>query len=233
MRIPGIVDRIIDHRFRAAIQPFLIGQVRRALGAVTARICAVTGRTLLLVERFGTVGAFGSAPDLGGLAATGDEPVAAIAPTPSGAGYWLATTPGNASLGAPIPDNSGSGRRIVYSNSGQRVWIIEDGEQVVTSYLVSGKKDTPAAGTYSVYSKSPVAWATHDGITMEYMVRFAYGRRLAIGFHSIPKYGNGVPMQTPEQLGTYQSAGCVRQHVDQAKFLYDWADIGTKVVVLP
>jgi len=180
----------------------------------------------------GTVAGFGDATEHGGLAAGGDEPVAAIASTPSGEGYWLATTPGGLADGVAVPANSGSGRRIVYSNSGQRVWLIGDGERVVTSYLVSGKVNTPAPGNYKVYSKSPVAWATHDGITMEYMVRFAYGKRLAIGFHSIPKYGNGVPMQTAEQLGTYQSGGCVRQHVDQAKFLYDWADIGTKVIVV-
>ena len=186
-----------------------------------------------LVGDRGTVAAFGSAIDLGGLAAAADEPVAGIASTPSGGGYWLVTTPGRDSAGPPVPEDSGTGRRIVYSNSGQRVWVIEDGERVVTSYLVSGKKFVPKPGNYEVYSKSPLAWAGYGGITMEYMVRFAYGKRLAIGFHSIPKYSNGDPMQTPEQLGSYQSSGCVRQHVDQARFLYDWADLGTPVIVLP
>ncbi|MDG2261654.1 MAG: L,D-transpeptidase [Actinomycetota bacterium] len=192
----------------------------------------LSGNGYWMAGESGTVAAFGDASEHGGLAAGGDEPVAAIAVTPSGHGYWLATTPGRTADGVAVPANSGSGRRIVYSNSGQRVWLIADDDRVVTSYLVSGKANTPARGTYQVYSKSPVAWATHDGITMEYMVRFAYGKRLSIGFHSIPKYGNGVPMQTPEQLGTYQSGGCVRQHIDQAKFLYDWTDIGTKVIVV-
>jgi hypothetical protein len=191
-----------------------------------------TGDGYLLAGNLGTVAAFGDAPDLGGLDGAADEPVAGIAMTPTGEGYWLATTPGGMSDGPPVPADSGSGRRIVYSNSGQRVWLIEHGEQVVTSYLVSGKKFTPRPGNYEVFSKSRHAYS-HDGITMEYMVRFAWGKRLAIGFHSIPKYSNGVPMQTPEELGTYQSAGCVRQHVDQAEFLFGWADLGTKVIVLP
>jgi len=162
-----------------------------------------------------------------------DRPVTAMASTGTGDGYWLASTPGNDAFGPPIPADSGSGRRIVYSNGDQRVWIIEDGESAVTTYLVSGRKNDPKNGNYKVYSKSRNAWAGHHGITMEYMIRFAFGKTLAIGFHSIPKWGDGTPVQTEEQLGTYRSSGCVRQRVGQAKFLYDWADIGTPGIVVP
>ncbi len=132
----------------------------------------------------------------------------------------------------PVPADSGSGRRIVYANTAQRVWLIDADEQVTDSYPVSGRRDTPSPGTYSVYSKSERAWAGHDGITMDHMVRFARGRSLAIGFHSIPRYASGRPMQDLDQLGTYQSAGCVRQDWEKAEMLYHWADIGTTVVVL-
>ncbi len=131
-----------------------------------------------------------------------------------------------------LPEGSGHGRRIVYANQAQRVWLVESDGTVHDSYLVSGRRDTPLPGTYSVYSKSPKAWAGHDGITMNHMVRFTRGRRLAIGFHSIPTYSGGRPMQTLAQLGTYRSAGCVRQEGHQAEALYHWADIGTTVVVL-
>lgn len=132
-----------------------------------------------------------------------------------------------------IPANSGSGRRIIYTNSGQRIWMINADETIHDSYLVSGRRNVPLSGTYSVYSKSPKAWAGHDGITMEHMVRFAYGRRLSIGFHSIPRYSDGTPMQTEDQLGTFRSGGCVRQRDDLALALYEWAPIGTTVIVLP
>lgn len=132
-----------------------------------------------------------------------------------------------------IPDNSGSGRRIVYSNSAQRIWMIDDDNTIHNSYLVSGRKNVPLAGTYHVYSKSPKAWAGHNGITMQHMVRFAWGRTLSIGFHSIPRYSDGTPMQEVDELGTYQSGGCVRQRDDLAVALYEWAPIGTTVVVLP
>ncbi|HVF12882.1 MAG TPA: L,D-transpeptidase, partial [Actinomycetota bacterium] len=53
-----------------------------------------------------------------------------------------------------LPDGSGDGRRVVYSNSQQRVWLVEDSGQVSASWLVSGRKGTPRAGTYKVFSKS-------------------------------------------------------------------------------
>ena len=136
---------------------------------------------------------------------------------------------------APLPANSGIGRRIVYSNSAQRVWWVEADERVANSYLVSGRENVPDGGTYQVFSKSPVAWAGHDGITMTHMVRFTYSKsrsKLPIGFHAIPRYRNGTPMQSNEQLGTYRSAGCVRQRDDQAEALYHWAQVGDTVVVV-
>ena len=133
----------------------------------------------------------------------------------------------------PIPPESGSGRRIVYGNTAQRVWIVDADGSLVDTYLVSGRAGVPAPGTYEVSSKDEIAYAGHDGITMRYMVRFAQGANLAIGFHSIPNRADGTPLQSEEQLGEYHSAGCVRQSPGHAAALYEWADVGTTVVVLP
>ena len=110
--------------------------------------------------------------------------------------------------------------------------MIDDYNVVVDSYLVSGREGSPGAGTYSVFSKSEHAFA-YSGITMDWMVRFAWGRTLAIGFHGIPRYANGTPMQTLDQLGTFQSHGCVRQDDGKAQALFEWADVGTTVIVVP
>lgn len=90
----------------------------------------------------------------------------------------------------------------------------------------------PDPGTYEVYSKSDMAYAGHDGITMRDMVRFAHGDNLPIGFHAIPNDGNGRPLESEDQLGEYHSAGCVRQSIGHAAELYDWAEVGTAVIVL-
>jgi lipoprotein-anchoring transpeptidase ErfK/SrfK len=69
-----------------------------------------------------------------------------------------------------------------------------------------------------------------DSGTMKYMVRFAHGATAAIGFHDIP-IDDGERVQTRDQLGTPLSHGCVRQWRPDAKALWDFAPLGTTVVV--
>jgi putative cell wall-binding protein len=131
----------------------------------------------------------------------------------------------------------GSGKRIIYSNSAQRIWMIDANENLVDTYLVSGRVGIPHYATYSVFSKSVNAWAPYGGITMKYMVRFVrpntWGNQWSYGFHSIPRYSNGQPMQTEAELGVHRSGGCVRQADAKAYALYQWANIGTTVHAIP
>ncbi|HKY16174.1 MAG TPA: L,D-transpeptidase [Microthrixaceae bacterium] len=133
-------------------------------------------------------------------------------------------------FGPPPPAGSGSGRRIVYAVRAQRVWLIDEAEKVVRTYRVSGRAGTPRPGNYRVDSKS--AMSSSGSVRMRHMVRFARGRSLAIGFHSIPFNRRGRPIQSEAQLGTYRSHGCVRQANGDAKALYDWAPVDTPVVVV-
>ena len=130
----------------------------------------------------------------------------------------------------PLPSGSGEGRRVVYSNAQQRVWLVEADGTVTDSWLVSGRKGVPRVGTYSVFSKSRHSSAKRGRLRMEYMVRFARGRSLAIGFHSIPTSRKG-PIQREDELGQFRSAGCVRQKFSDAEKLWHFAPVGTKVVV--
>ena len=131
----------------------------------------------------------------------------------------------------PLPEDSGSGRRIVYSVSQQRVWIVEADERVSGSWLVSGKAGTPDPGTYSIYSRSRWARAEGGGTRMEFMLRFVRTRGLPIGFHAIPVDRNGRPVQSDEELGQPRSKGCVRQRRADAEHLWHWAPDGTAVRV--
>jgi lipoprotein-anchoring transpeptidase ErfK/SrfK len=130
-----------------------------------------------------------------------------------------------------LPADSGHGRRIVFSQSRQRVWLV-GGDKVDRTYLVSGSVyDNLQPGTYSVYSKSRWAVGVDDSGVMQYFVRFTQGPTgAAIGFHSIPT-SHDVPLQKKSQLGTPRSHGCIRQDLPDAIALWDFAPIGTKVVV--
>lgn len=132
-----------------------------------------------------------------------------------------------------LPAKSGEGRRVVYSISRQRVWVVSKDQQIVRTFLVSGKRDRPAKGTYRVFSQSPESFSPLEpGVTFRYMTRFAKGLNgINIGFHEIPKR-NGVPMQTESQLGTPLGSGCLRSATADAIFIYDWARPGTQVVVV-
>jgi lipoprotein-anchoring transpeptidase ErfK/SrfK len=131
-----------------------------------------------------------------------------------------------------LPANSGTGRRIVFAMADQRVWLVGDDDDVERTYLVSGSlTDNLHPGTYSVYSKSEAAVGIDESGTMKYMVRFAHGPNAAIGFHDIPVL-DGAKVQTVDQLGTPQSHGCIRQLRADAKALWDFAPVGTTVVVV-
>ena len=200
-------------------------------GATVSIARTASGHGYWLVDDRGVVYEYGDAP---AVAAVADVPVAttvaAAALRPQADGVWALLVPMADSFPA-LPANSGEGRRIVYSNSMQRVWLVEADGRIFDSYLVSGRRDAPAPGTYSVFSKSEVARS--GNLRLDHMVRFTWGRTLAIGFHAIPTRPDGQPVQTLEELGQYRSAGCVRQDPVKAKQLYDWAPVGTKVVVLP
>jgi hypothetical protein len=133
--------------------------------------------------------------------------------------------------GADLPAKSGEGRRIVFDMSDQRVWLVDADDDVRRSYPVSGSlTDNLHPGTYAVYSRSRWAVGVDDSGTMEFFVRFTHGDNAAIGFHSIPTK-DGHLVQTRRQLGTPQSHGCIRQARPDAIRLWDFAPIGTKVVV--
>ena len=138
-------------------------------------------------------------------------------------------TPSSAVTGPPA--ESGTGKRVVFDISDQRVWLVDADGEVTRSYLVSGSLlDNLDPGTYDVYSRSRWAVGIADSGVMQYFVRFTRGENAAIGFHSIPTK-DGRPLQTRAQLGTAQSHGCIRQAMPDAKALWAFAPEGTAVVV--
>jgi lipoprotein-anchoring transpeptidase ErfK/SrfK len=171
---------------------------------------------------------------LGLLGLRGPAPAAPAAAPPVAAppAGQVAPAPPPMPDATAIPPGSGAGRRVVYPVTQQRVWLVNEDGSLHGTWLVSGRAGEPNPGTYSVFSRSRHARAQKPGITMEYMVRFVRTAGLPIGFHSIPVNRRGVQIQTVEQLGTFQSLGCVRQRYEDAVVMWDFAQIGTPVVVL-
>lgn len=130
-----------------------------------------------------------------------------------------------------LPEGSGSGRRAVFDQSEQRVWLVSGAGRVSATYLVSGSvTDNLRPGTYEVFSRSQDAVGI-DGSTMRWFVRFTRGPSgAAIGFHDLP-VEDGEVVQSLDQLGTPQSHGCIRQRTSDARRMWRFAPLGTTVVV--
>lgn len=131
----------------------------------------------------------------------------------------------------PVPADSGEGRRVVFDQGTQRVWLVDDDGTVERTYLVSGSvSDNLDPGKYSVYSRDIDAWGI-DGSELHFMVRFTTGANAPIGFHNIPLL-DGERVQTRDELGTPLSHGCIRQKRPDAKALWAFAQLGTEVFVV-
>jgi lipoprotein-anchoring transpeptidase ErfK/SrfK len=143
------------------------------------------------------------------------------------------TSTKSAATTAKLPHDSGKGRRVVYSVKHQRVWLVGGKGVVKRTYLVSGRLSQPPPGHFRVYSKSRWTSSTVSAETMQYMVRFTHGARTGtpIGFHSIPRDYSGHAAQSVHDLGKPLSAGCIRQRLRDAAYLWRFAPVGTTVVV--
>jgi lipoprotein-anchoring transpeptidase ErfK/SrfK len=143
------------------------------------------------------------------------------------------STPGKTQSTA-LPTRSGSGKRVVFDVSAQRVWLVSAHGDVARTFLVSGSKfHNLDNGTYQVTSRSRYATAYNSDETMQYMVRFTTSNKSStpIGFHSIPEMPDGTLAEPRSGLGSPASDGCIREWISDARALWDFAPDGTTVVV--
>jgi hypothetical protein len=149
-------------------------------------------------------------------------------------GYPLSSVATSGPDAPPLPENSGSGRRVVYSRDGQRVWAVDENDVVLRSWLVSGSKyNNELPGTHEVYSRSEMSTAWNGKAFLPQMIRWLRTDIGHIGFHAIPLLRtDNSPYQTEDELGQRLSGGCQRQANADAAFLWDFAQVGTKVVVV-
>jgi peptidoglycan hydrolase-like protein with peptidoglycan-binding domain len=136
-----------------------------------------------------------------------------------------------------VPARSGSGRRIVISQTQNWVWLIDARGKVVRQ---GGIVDNPTylrAGNYTSGSKcgraARILRNTDGGrLYLNYFVRFA---PCGIGFHQIPTYkSTGAQIHPDWLLGTNYRAshGCIRVSRSMAATIWTFAAGPTRVVVM-
>lgn len=159
-------------------------------------------------------------------------------PPPEGAmdswGFPLSSVASTGADAPPLPENSGSGRRVVYERISQRAWAVSEDGEIIRSWLVAGSQyNNEVPGTHYVYSRSEQSTAWNGRAILPLMIRWYQTEIGHIGFHGIPIHvEDGSPYMTEADLGTRLSGGCQRQSNKDAQFMWAFADVGTKIVVL-
>jgi lipoprotein-anchoring transpeptidase ErfK/SrfK len=122
-----------------------------------------------------------------------------------------------------------TGKYIDISLKYQNMVIFEEGKAVESYLISSGKKgfDTPV-GEYKIENKSPRAWSKAYNLWMPNWMAFVPSGKM--GIHELPIWPNGY-QEGASHLGTPVSHGCVRLGKGSAKIVYDWAEIGTPVII--
>lgn len=129
-----------------------------------------------------------------------------------------------------------SGKYIDVNLEAQITTLFEDGKFVANFVDSSGAMDTPTPlGQYEIYNKHPYALSDMFQVYLPYWLAFTPDG--LYGFHGLIVWPSGhedMPgggKESKRSIGNAVSAGCVRHDAQDSIFLYEWADIGTKVVI--
>jgi lipoprotein-anchoring transpeptidase ErfK/SrfK len=122
-----------------------------------------------------------------------------------------------------------TGKYIDVNLSAQVMSIFKDGSLLDSFMISSGKSgmDTPKMET-QIYNKFPRAYSATYGLFMpNWMALMPSGK---YGIHELPEWPSGYK-EGANHLGIPVSHGCVRLGVGSAERVYNFAEIGTPVII--
>ncbi len=130
-----------------------------------------------------------------------------------------------------IPRGSaGGGKRIVVDISEQRLYAYQ-GDSLIYNFVASTGQpglDT-LVGQFKVISKIPNAYNYDYGLTMPHWLGIYWAGSLENGIHALPIQG-GQRLWSG-YLGSRISWGCIVLGTEAARKLYNWAEMGTPVII--
>ncbi|MBB1260027.1 hypothetical protein [Streptomyces alkaliterrae] len=124
-----------------------------------------------------------------------------------------------------LPAGSGDGKRVVYSLESDRVWLVDEEENVTRTFKVTPGTVDPLPGSYTVTSRSANITGS-DGVPVENVVRFALHEGVVIGFSAATSGETAEPDPS-------KKTGGIREGRKDGKAMWLFATLDTKVVVLP
>lgn len=129
-----------------------------------------------------------------------------------------------------------NGKYIDVNLDAQITTLFEDGKFVANFVNSAGAIDTPTpTGEFKIYNKYPYALSSMFGVYLPYWMAFTPDG--LYGFHDLVVWPEGheeMPSggkESVRSIGNAVSSGCVRHDADNSQFIYNWTEIGTKVVI--
>ncbi|MDX3529690.1 hypothetical protein P1P75_25575 [Streptomyces sp. ID05-39B] len=125
---------------------------------------------------------------------------------------------------APVPDESGTGRRIVYSLGQDRVWLVDADDAARRTFTVWPGTVDPAVGSFTVSLRKDATTGS-DGVQIEHIIYFSAKSGVNIAF------SNAVDGSSPPPASGAQTGGIRMPKADGAA-LWAFGATGTKVRVV-
>ncbi|OON78791.1 hypothetical protein [Streptomyces tsukubensis] len=178
----------------------------------TRRIPAGVWIAALLVAALATI-------SLCALQASGSKPAKNTASTDSNPSKSPHPSPKKPKV-YKVPNDSGTGRRVVYSLARKRVWLIAESESTIRTFRVWPGNVPPAQGEHPVTFRREEGTGS-DGVRIEHAVYF--GPQSASS--------NAVDGASPAPDSTVKT-GAIRESVADGTALWDFATNGTIIHVV-
>ena len=132
---------------------------------------------------------------------------------------------------ALTPYETVPGKRIEISIAEQRLRVFEN-EQLVHDWPCStGMKDSPTyTGHFQVVSKEEMAYASQWELEMPHFIGvYRAGGDTYNGIHALPL--NAAGQRLWWRLGSPGSYGCIVLGIEEAETLFNWAELGVRVII--
>jgi lipoprotein-anchoring transpeptidase ErfK/SrfK len=123
-------------------------------------------------------------------------------------------------------------KRILVSISQQRAWVYEDGQQIREFVISTGIDSSPTQpGIFQVRMHDENAYASVWDLWMPHFLGiYEVVPDFMNGFHGLPTLSSGVQLWA-NVLGRPASYGCIILTLEDAEWLYNWAEDGTVVEI--
>jgi LysM repeat protein len=123
-------------------------------------------------------------------------------------------------------------KRILISLSKQRLTVFQDGQQIGQHMISTGIDRSPTQpGIFQVQTHDPNAYASVWDLYMpNFLGIYEAWPGFMNGIHGLPLLSNGQRMWA-NSLGRKASYGCIILGLQEAKWLYDWAEDGVIVEI--